>query len=277
MALIRIIAIILKNRIVSVENMAEHQTNHETERKRTSKHKLVTMLFWLPIIAIVVTAIVAILLFPAERVAGIMSYSDWIMVGTWAALFELFIAFIPFYKKSQRKPTSVYIAFIVALAFEMFGLPLSMYIVTWAVGVSLPAGLLWQHTLEQYIGYWGMYIGYALNLVGAVLVIVGWQSVHRNYWSKEEGLGKLVTNGIYTYVRHPQYAGFMLITLGLLVHWATIPLLIMWPILMVMYYRLAKREEREMEKEFGNQYLDYKKKTSMFFPFIGQEQSIPIR
>src|ERR1035437_7018242 len=101
MALIRIIAIILKNRIVSVENMAEHQTNHETERKRTSKHKLVTMLFWLPIIAIVVTAIVAILLFPAERVAGIMSYSDWIMVGTWAALFVLFIAFIPFYKKSQ--------------------------------------------------------------------------------------------------------------------------------------------------------------------------------
>jgi len=82
--------------------------------------------------------------------------------------------------------------------------------------------------------------------------------------------GKLVTDGIYAYIRHPQYAGFMLVTLGLLVHWATIPLLIMWPILMVIYYRLAKREERGMEKEFGNQYLEYKRKTSMFFPLRWQ-------
>ena len=49
----------------------------------------------------------------------------------------------------------------------MFGIPLSMYEVTWAFGANLPPGILWQHTLEQYIGYWGMYIGFALNLVGA--------------------------------------------------------------------------------------------------------------
>ena len=189
------------------------------------------------------------------------------MVAVWIVLFAFFLVFIPFYKKSQRKPTSVYLAFIVALALEMFGIPLSMYIVTWAVGVTLPVGILWQHTLEQYIGYSGMYIGYALNLIGALLVIQGWTSIYKNYWTKGEGQGKLVTNGIYTYIRHPQYAGFMLITLGLLVHWATIPLLIMWPILMFMYYRLAKKEEKDMEKEFGNQYLEYKSKTSMFLPF----------
>ena len=203
-----------------------------------------------------------------------MPYGDWIMVAVWIVLFAFFLVFIPFYKKSQRKPTSVYLAFIVALALEMFGIPLSMYIVTWAVGTTLPAGILWQHTLEQYIGYSGMYIGYALNLIGALLVIQGWTSIYKNYWTKGEGQGKLVTNGIYTYIRHPQYAGFMLITLGLLVHWATIPLLIMWPILMFMYYRLAKREEKDMEKEFGNQYLEYKKKTSMFFPLHWQRSTI---
>lgn len=195
-----------------------------------------------------------------------MPYGDWSMVSVWIVLFGSFLAFIPFRNETQRKPTGVYLAFIVALALEMFGIPLSLYIVTWAVGITLPPGILWQHTFEQYIGYSGMYIGYALNLVGALLVIQGWRSIYKNYWSKGQGQGKLVTNGIYAHIRHPQYAGFMLITLGLLVHWVTIPLLIMWPILMLMYYCLAKKEEKDMEKEFGKQYIAYKKQSSMFLP-----------
>lgn len=195
-----------------------------------------------------------------------MEYGDWGFVIIWAVIFGLFLAFIPFYKKSQRRSSSVYLAFVVALAFEMFGIPLSLYAVTWAFGFTLPEGILWGHTLQQYIGYWGMYIGFVLNLVGAVLVIQGWRVIHEQYWSKEEGKGTLVTNGVYAYIRHPQYTGFLLITLGLLVHWATIPLLIMWPILVLLYYRLAKREEKDMEKEFGNQYIEYKKRTSMFLP-----------
>lgn len=195
-----------------------------------------------------------------------MEYGDWGFVIIWAVIFGLFLAFIPFYKKSQRRSSSVYLAFVVALAFEMFGIPLSLYAATWAFGFSLPEGFLWGHTLQQYIGYWGMYIGFALNLVGALLVIRGWRVIHKQYWSKEEGKGALVTNGIYAYIRHPQYTGFLLITLGLLVHWATLPLLIMWPLLVLLYYRLAKREEKDMEKEFGNQYIEYKKQTSMFLP-----------
>ncbi len=194
------------------------------------------------------------------------TYGNWDLVIVWAVLFGLFLAFIPFHKKSQRRPASVYIAFVVALALEMFGIPLSLYIVTWAFGFSLPEGFLWGHTLQQYIGYWGMYIGLALNLVGALFIILGWKEIHKHYWSKEEGKGTLVTGGIYAYARHPQYTGFLLMTLGLLVHWATLPLLIMWPILVLLYYRLAKKEEGELEKEFGNQYIEYKKKTTMFLP-----------
>jgi protein-S-isoprenylcysteine O-methyltransferase Ste14 len=111
-----------------------------------------------------------------------------------------------------------------------------------------------------------MYIGVAISLVGAVLVILGWQEIYKHYWSKEEGKGKLVTKGIYSYIRHPQYTGFLLITLGMIFEWATIPLLIMWPMLAVLYYLLAKKEERDMEKEFGREYIEYKRRTSMFLP-----------
>ncbi len=202
-------------------------------------------------------------------------YGRWWAVFVWIVLYSLFIAFIPFYKKSQRRPASVYIAFAVAFALEMFGIPLSLYIVTWLFGFTLPEGILWGHTLVQYIGFWGMYVGLALSTLGALLVILGWKAIYKHYWSKEEGKGRLVTNGIYAYIRHPQYTGFLLITLGMLVEWVTIPLLIMWPILVVLYYQLAKKEERDMKREFGNDYIQYKKRTSMFLPLkINRKQRV---
>lgn len=105
-----------------------------------------------------------------------------------------------------------------------------------------------------------------MYITGAVLIIWGWKSIHKQYWSKEEGKGKLVTGGIYNYIRHPQYTGFLTITLGMLMEWATIPLLIMWPILVVLYYRLAKKEEGYMVQEFGEEYERYRSRTGMFMP-----------
>jgi len=201
---------------------------------------------------------------------GVISqhFGQWDAVIIWIVLFSLFIVFIPLRRKSQKRPASVYVAFIVALALEMFGIPLSMYVVSWVFGITLPMGTLWGHTLQQYIGYWGMYIGFALNLIGAYLVIQGWKDVHEHYWSKDEGKGSLVMEGVYRYIRHPQYAGFILITLGLLIHWATIPLLVMWPILLFQYHRLALKEERELENEFGDKYREYRRRVSMFIPFL---------
>jgi protein-S-isoprenylcysteine O-methyltransferase Ste14 len=204
----------------------------------------------------------------SQIIEGSLHYGDWFMVVGWFLLFAVFIVFIPFNRKSQVKPSSVYVAFIVASALEMFGVPLSMYLLAWAFGLQIPRGLLWGHTLEGVIGYWGMYIGFALNLVGAVLIFLGWRAVHRRYWAVEEGKGELVTDGVYSFSRHPQYAGFILMTLGLLVHWATLPLLIMWPILVLQYYRLARREEADMEEEFGEEYREYKMKVPMFLPSL---------
>lgn len=193
-------------------------------------------------------------------------FNQWLYMLIWIGLFALMLLFVPFYKKSQRKPTSAYLAFIIALALEMFGVPLSMYAVTWLIGTNLPDGVLYGHTLQPWIGHWGMYIGTILMLMGAGLVIVGWRVIYKRFWSQGEGEGQLVTDGIYRYIRHPQYTGFMLITLGMILDWATLPLLIMWPILAVVYYRLARMEEREMTEQFGDAYNLYKTRTGMFLP-----------
>jgi len=196
-----------------------------------------------------------------------LRYGRWGATLGWFVIFVVFLAFLPFHRKSQAKPSSVYVAFIVASALEMFGIPLSMYFVAWAFGVSLPEGLLWGHTLQGYIGLWGMYFGLSLNVVGGALIISGWRKVYREYWGADEGERRLVTGGVYSFVRHPQYAGFILMTLGLLVHWATLPLLVMWPIMVIQYYRLAREEEAEMEAEFGEEYRAYRESVPMFIPF----------
>jgi protein-S-isoprenylcysteine O-methyltransferase Ste14 len=200
-------------------------------------------------------------------------YGNWISVLNWVALFGLFFLFLPYHKKSNTRPERIYLAFIVASALEMYGVPLSLYIIAWIFGITTPVGIFWGHTLSSLLGFNAMYIGYALNILGGLLIILGWRKIFFLYWRKEEGDRKLVTNGIYSFSRHPQYLGFLLMTLGLLVHWATLPLLVMWPILLFRYYTLAKREEKEMEEEFGEAYIKYKTKTPMFlgrpFGFFG--------
>jgi protein-S-isoprenylcysteine O-methyltransferase Ste14 len=193
-------------------------------------------------------------------------FGNWWAAALWIISFIVFLAFLPFYQKSQRKPAGVYAAFVVALAFEMFGIPLSMYVLSWIFGHQLPEGILWGHTLSQLIGTNGMLIAIPLYLIGIILVILGWNVIYRKYWSKKTGEGKLVTSGIYNFIRHPQYTGFLLITLGMICEWATLPLLIMWPILIYLYYRLAKREEADMRKEFGEAYDIYRKNTGMYLP-----------
>jgi protein-S-isoprenylcysteine O-methyltransferase Ste14 len=194
-------------------------------------------------------------------------FGQWAYLIIWAGFFLLFLLFTPFYKKSQRKPTTAYAAFVLALALEMFGVPLTMYVLTWALGTQLPEGVLWGHTLVQQVGLAGTNIMIVLALIGAILIIWGWRDIYKQYWSKDEGRGQLVTKGIYAYIRHPQYTGFLLITLGMMFEWLTLPLLLMWPILIWIYYRLAKKEEADMEAEFGQAYRDYKAHTRMFIPF----------
>lgn len=191
---------------------------------------------------------------------------NWFGMALWIALFGVFLLFTPFYKKSGVKPKGAFLAFVVALALEMFGVPLSMYAIAGVLGRTLPDGVLWGHTLVQQVGLLGTSIAIALYLVGAALIIAGWRAIYREYWSKDRSEGRLVTGGIYRYIRHPQYTGFACFTIGMLLEWATLPMLLMWPVLAVIYYRLARREEADMRAEFGPAYDAYAQRTGMFLP-----------
>ncbi len=200
-------------------------------------------------------------------------YGTWWAAALWAIMYAAFLLFVPFYRKVDRKPAGVFLAFIVAFALEMFGIPLSLYFVMWAFSFSLPEGVLWGHTLSSVVGNAGVYIAIAASVSGGALILSGWSRIHRDFWSKEEGQGRLVTEGIYQYIRHPQYTGFMIISLGLLCEWATIPLLILFPVVVSLYVRLARREEKDMAVRFGFEWTGYVSQTGMFFPRIRRSES----
>src|SRR5512146_997559 len=100
-------------------------------------------------------------------------FGNWAAVAIWVVMYGVFLAFVPFYRKSQRKPSGAFMAFVIAFALEMFGVPASMYVLAWVFGRYLPDGMLWGHTLGQYIGFWGMYLGALASIVGVVLVVFG--------------------------------------------------------------------------------------------------------
>ena len=180
-------------------------------------------------------------------------------IGMWGVilinvmLFSLFLFFLSFRRRSQWRSAGVYFGFIIALFSEMFGIPLTIYLLSPFLG-DIP-WIGWGGRLRFFPMEW-MQIGTVITLIGIGLVIVGWRKLYY-----EKGL---VTCGIYKYMRHPQYTGILLVTLGWVIHFPTVITLIMWPILVATYYRLAKQEERELEKEFGEEFRRYRQRVPMF-------------
>jgi len=192
-------------------------------------------------------------------------YGLWSLVLTNIILFGLFILFVPFRKNNGRLPASVYLAFIVALYTEMYGFPLTIYILAWLFGYENPLTHTAGHVFAGFIGEDLFYLivhplSELMIFIGFLLIIFGWQKIY-------QAEGQLVTTGVYAHVRHPQYLGFILLTFGMLIQWVTIPILLMWPILAILYYRLARKEEEDMEATFGSKYQEYKRKVPMFIPF----------
>jgi protein-S-isoprenylcysteine O-methyltransferase Ste14 len=200
--------------------------------------------------------------------------------GIWpAALVSIgiFVFFVLSYlrpkKRHECQSMGTYSAFVVALFTEMYGFPLAIYILTSVLGSRYPVidpfshinGHLWVALAggSNYVWMMVMLISTAAMFGGLIIIAKAWKQIHK-------AGGELVTAGLYGRVRHPQYFGLFLITVGMLIQWPTIITAAMWPILMYMYYRLALREEREMEAAFGERYGEYKREVPMLLPHLGE-------
>ena len=197
---------------------------------------------------------------------NVSHYGQWGFVLIILTVFIWFIfSFLKPKKKIEWRNSGIFGAFLIALYAEMYGFPLTIYVLSSVFGIDIPfthiGGHLWASLLG--LGETGamveMMIGYFIIIIGGILVVAGWKKI---YHAKD----KLATGGIYKYMRHPQYTGIILITIGMLVHWPTLITLLMEPILILAYYSLAKKEEKEMERKFGEAYQEYKSRVPMFLP-----------
>jgi protein-S-isoprenylcysteine O-methyltransferase Ste14 len=204
-------------------------------------------------------------------------YGLWGFVLVDSAIFIVFA--LSFFKpRSGRdwRALGGFSAFIVALFSEMYGYPLTIYLLSGTLGTKLglshDAGHLWTdligwkgdpHTSPFHIA------SYVVILGGFWLIVAAWGRLHDAARS-----GRLATDGPYAHVRHPQYAGFLAIMAGFLLQWPTLPTLAMFPVLLVMYRRLAIREERDVAAEFGTEWNTYAARTPRFIPRPRQPASV---
>lgn len=200
-------------------------------------------------------------------------YGLWALVFINAAVFIIFA--FSFYKpKTSRdwRSFGAFSAFIVALFTEMYGFPLTIYLLSgWFSsrypGLNLDAhntGHLWNTLLglqgDPHFNFLHI-LSEILIVAGFILISAAWKVLYT-----AQKTGQVATTGPYAFLRHPQYIGFILIMLGFLFQWPTILTAIMFPILVFMYTRLAKREEKDALAEFGDTYAAYQKNTPAFFP-----------
>lgn len=109
----------------------------------------------------------------------------------------------------------------------------------------------------------------AIRILGSVSFVVG-MLVFLSC-AAQVYLGKLLkkgtaTGGLYTLVRHPQYAGLALAAMGLAIMWPRFLTLVLLAVMLLLYYILARDEERRMTNRFGESYTAYKIRTGMFLP-----------
>jgi methanethiol S-methyltransferase len=201
------------------------------------------------------------------------AYGLWSLVIINSAIFIIFaFSFTKPKTKRDWRSFSAFSAFIIALFVEMYGFPLTIYLISgWLVRrhpgldpFSHDAGHLWNTLIGWKINphFDPLHIlSSALIFGGFILLSAAWKVLYEAQKTRT-----LATTGPYAHVRHPQYDGFILIMLGFLLQWPTLITLIMIPILVFMYVRLARREEREVLLEFGEIYRRYMLSTPAFFP-----------
>ena len=201
------------------------------------------------------------------------AYGLWALVVFNSAVFLMF-AFSFARPRSARdwRSFGAFASFIVALFVEMYGFPLTIYLLSGWLQTRYPgldvlshdAGHLWSTLLglkgDPHFGVLHL-ASFALLGGGFWLLSSAWNVLYH-----AQQRGELATTGPYARIRHPQYVAFVAILLGFLLQWPTLLTLLMFPVLLVMYGRLAVTEEAEMRQRFGAAWDRYAAVTPRFVP-----------
>lgn len=200
-------------------------------------------------------------------------YGLWPLVIINSAIYILF-AFSFTKPKTSRdwRSFGAFSAFLVALFTEMYGFPLTIYLLSGWLTKVMPGMDFFAHNsghlLEDFFGWGGNphfgpfhLASYLFIGGGFILLADAWKIIYKAQKEHE-----LAQTGPYTRIRHPQYVGFVLIMFGFLLQWPTILTVAMFPVLIWMYYRLARSEERESKKDFGEKWDAYASRTPAFIP-----------
>ena len=203
------------------------------------------------------------------------AYGLWLFALLNAAIFIMF-AFSFFKPQTARdwRSFGAFSAFLIALFSEMYGFPLTIYLLSGWLQTRFP-GVDWfshdaGHLPEMMFGWqanphFGPFhmLSFVLIGIGFWMISAAWRVLYEAQRS-----GALATTGPYARVRHPQYVGFVLVLTGFLVQWPTLLTLVMYPVLIWMYVRLARAEERETRAEFGGQFDAYAQNVPAFIPSL---------
>ena len=202
------------------------------------------------------------------------SYGLWFLVVVNSAVMILFaMSFIKPRTRADWRSLGAFSAFIVALFTEMYGFPLTVYVLSgwlgsWfpALDLSHDAGHLWYPLM----GLKGNAHLNPIHIGSNVMIIAGfgliWAAWRRLHAARQDH--RLATAGPYARIRHPQYVGFVLIMLGFLVMWPTLPTLLMFPGLVWIYVRLARHEDRAVREEYPAEWARWAAKTPPFIPAL---------